>query len=65
MDFDIRKAYTVDPSWAPSVECDAAYLCSGLIQRAYLTKMYNHYEKMRWWSTQTSNWKNKCIQILN
>ena len=31
MDFDISKTY-VDPSWPASMECDAAYLCSGLNQ---------------------------------
>ena len=57
MDFDIRKTFIVDPSWPPSMEWDAAYPYSGLIQHAYLTNKYNHYKKMLSCVTKNSNWK--------
>ena len=44
------------PSGPPSVECDAAYPYSGLIQHAYLTNKHNHYKKMRGCVTQNSNY---------
>ena len=44
LDFDITKTY-VDPSWPPSMECDATYPYSGLIQHGYLTKKHHHIKK--------------------
>ena len=35
------------PYGSPSMDCDAAYPCSGLIQHPYLTYKQSHFKKMR------------------
>ena len=45
------------PHGPPSMESDAAYPYSGLIQHAYLTNKHTHFKKVRGWFTQKSNKK--------
>ena len=50
MDLDIRTTY-VYPSWTHSMEYNATYPYSGLIQHAYLTNKHNYFKKTRGWVT--------------
>ena len=43
------------PHGTRSMECDATYFYSGLIQHDYLTNKQHHFKKMRGWATHNYN----------